>query len=49
MKSFRGEAYATPPIVTTLEDALWLPYAKTFQPGTCCFAFSGNIVVNVVV
>lgn len=49
MNSFRGEAYTTPPVVTTLEEALRLPYAKAFQPGTCCFAFSGNIMVNVVV
>lgn len=49
VKHFRGKAYSTPPIVAVFGDALWLPYAKAFQPGICCFALSGNVLMNVVV
>lgn len=49
MGSISGARLFTPQIVVVVGDALWLPYAQAFQPGICCFALSGTVLMNDVV
>lgn len=49
VESIWGWVCITPHMTAVTEDALWLPYAKTFRSGIDCFAFPGNVLMNGVV